>query len=163
MVCWNCTSDNAPSEARKRGSGGGSPRKYDNVLTGPSDLDVQSMACLLFGCGILENPGLLQQKDVSFHHWALHARHCNCRVGVIVQLLDTEPAHNSCGDPKSPAVSLRQGHRLSSLPWSPIVSKTSSHHTKVRFRGSGGCLARTCLDQLGFRVVDLFDRGLMAQ
>jgi hypothetical protein len=32
-----------PSEARKRGSGGGSPRKYDDLLTGPSDLDVQSM------------------------------------------------------------------------------------------------------------------------
>ena len=32
-----------PSEARKRGSGGGSPRKYDNILTGPSDLGVQSV------------------------------------------------------------------------------------------------------------------------
>jgi hypothetical protein len=27
-----------PSEARKRGSGGGSPRKYDDLLAGPSDL-----------------------------------------------------------------------------------------------------------------------------
>jgi hypothetical protein len=36
------TDGSAPSEARKRGSGGGSPRKYDDVLTGPSDLDVQS-------------------------------------------------------------------------------------------------------------------------
>jgi hypothetical protein len=26
-----------PSEARKRGSGAGSPRKYDDLLTGPSD------------------------------------------------------------------------------------------------------------------------------
>jgi hypothetical protein len=31
--------DSGPSEARKRGSGGGSPRKYDNLPTGPSDLD----------------------------------------------------------------------------------------------------------------------------
>jgi hypothetical protein len=30
---WSCTSDSAPSEARKRGSGGGSPRKYDGLLT----------------------------------------------------------------------------------------------------------------------------------
>jgi hypothetical protein len=35
---WSCASDSAPSEARKRGSGGGSPRKHDDVLTGPSDL-----------------------------------------------------------------------------------------------------------------------------
>jgi hypothetical protein len=28
------TDDSAPSEARKRGSGGGSPRKYDDLLTG---------------------------------------------------------------------------------------------------------------------------------
>jgi hypothetical protein len=34
------TGDNVPSEARKRESGGGSPRKYDDLLTGPSDLDV---------------------------------------------------------------------------------------------------------------------------
>jgi hypothetical protein len=30
-----CASDSVPSEARKRGSGGGSPRKYDDLLTGP--------------------------------------------------------------------------------------------------------------------------------
>jgi hypothetical protein len=37
----NSTSDSEPSQARKRGSGGGSPRKYDDLLaTGPSDLDV---------------------------------------------------------------------------------------------------------------------------
>jgi hypothetical protein len=35
------TNDSAPSEARKRGSGGGSPRKYNDLLTGPSDLDAQ--------------------------------------------------------------------------------------------------------------------------
>ena len=35
---WSCTSESASSEARKRGSGGGSPRKYDDLLTGPSDL-----------------------------------------------------------------------------------------------------------------------------
>jgi hypothetical protein len=34
--------DSGPSEARKRGSGGGSPRKYDNLPTGRSDLAVQS-------------------------------------------------------------------------------------------------------------------------
>jgi hypothetical protein len=34
----DCANDSAPSEARKRGSGGGSPRKYDDTLTGPSDL-----------------------------------------------------------------------------------------------------------------------------
>jgi hypothetical protein len=40
---WSCASDSAPSEARKRGSEGGSPRKYDDdSLTGPSDLEVQS-------------------------------------------------------------------------------------------------------------------------
>jgi hypothetical protein len=39
---WNCSSDSAPSEARKRGSGGGSPRKYDDLLTGPSAPQVQS-------------------------------------------------------------------------------------------------------------------------
>ena len=37
-----CASDSVPSEARKRGSGGGSPRKYDDLLTGPLDLDAQS-------------------------------------------------------------------------------------------------------------------------
>jgi hypothetical protein len=37
---WSCTSDSAPSEARKRGSGGGSPMKHDDLLTGPLDLDV---------------------------------------------------------------------------------------------------------------------------
>jgi hypothetical protein len=35
---WSFTDDSVPSEARKRGSGGGSPRKYDDLLT--SDLDV---------------------------------------------------------------------------------------------------------------------------
>jgi hypothetical protein len=35
-------SDGALSEARKRGSGGGSPRKHDDLLTGRLDLDVQS-------------------------------------------------------------------------------------------------------------------------
>jgi hypothetical protein len=38
---WSSTSDSAPSEARKRGSGGGSPRKHDELPRGPSDLDVQ--------------------------------------------------------------------------------------------------------------------------
>ena len=39
----NSTSDSEPSETRIRGSGGGSPRKYDDVLTtGPSDLDVDT-------------------------------------------------------------------------------------------------------------------------
>jgi hypothetical protein len=33
---WSCTTDSAPSEARKQGSGGGSPRKYDDLVTGPS-------------------------------------------------------------------------------------------------------------------------------
>jgi hypothetical protein len=33
--------DSAPSEARKRGSGGGSPRKNDDLLVGRSDLDAQ--------------------------------------------------------------------------------------------------------------------------
>jgi hypothetical protein len=28
--------DSAPSEARKQGSGGGSPRKYDDLLKGPT-------------------------------------------------------------------------------------------------------------------------------
>jgi hypothetical protein len=37
-----CASDSEPSEARKRGSGGGSPRKCDDLLTGPSDLDDHS-------------------------------------------------------------------------------------------------------------------------
>jgi hypothetical protein len=32
------TSDSTPSEARKRGSGGGSPRKSDDPAPGPSDL-----------------------------------------------------------------------------------------------------------------------------
>jgi hypothetical protein len=43
-VQWreSLTSDSAPSEARERGSGGGSPRKNDDLLTGPSDLDVQT-------------------------------------------------------------------------------------------------------------------------
>jgi hypothetical protein len=36
------SSDSAPSEARKWGSGGGSPRKYDDLLTGASDMDVQN-------------------------------------------------------------------------------------------------------------------------
>jgi hypothetical protein len=40
---WSSTDDSAPSEARKRGSGGGSPRKYDHLLTGPSDLDLHQM------------------------------------------------------------------------------------------------------------------------
>jgi hypothetical protein len=35
---WSSANDSAPSEARKRGSGGGSPRKYDDFLTGPSEL-----------------------------------------------------------------------------------------------------------------------------
>jgi hypothetical protein len=39
-------SDSAPSEARKRGSGGGSPRKHDDLLTGPSDLDVSLKAVM---------------------------------------------------------------------------------------------------------------------
>ena len=34
--------DSGPSEASKRGSGGGSPGKYDDLLTASSDLDVQS-------------------------------------------------------------------------------------------------------------------------
>jgi hypothetical protein len=34
----NFTHDSTPSEARKRGSGGGSPRKYDDPPTGPLDL-----------------------------------------------------------------------------------------------------------------------------
>jgi hypothetical protein len=39
---WSSTDDSAPSEARKRGSGGGSPVKYDDLLTGSSDLDVNN-------------------------------------------------------------------------------------------------------------------------
>jgi hypothetical protein len=35
-------SDSAPSEVRKRGSRGGYPRKHDDLLTGPSDSDIQS-------------------------------------------------------------------------------------------------------------------------
>jgi hypothetical protein len=35
---WFSTRDGGPSEARKRGSGGGSPRKSDDPPTGPSDL-----------------------------------------------------------------------------------------------------------------------------
>jgi hypothetical protein len=31
----SCTSDSVPSEARKRGSGGGSPRRHDDLLTDP--------------------------------------------------------------------------------------------------------------------------------
>jgi hypothetical protein len=41
VVLWTWSSDSAPSEARKRGSGGGFPRKYDDLLTGLSDLDIQ--------------------------------------------------------------------------------------------------------------------------
>jgi len=33
------TTESTLSEARKRGSGRGSPRKYDDLPTGPSDLD----------------------------------------------------------------------------------------------------------------------------
>jgi hypothetical protein len=33
--CSSATSDTTPSEARKRRSGGGSPRKYDDLLTCP--------------------------------------------------------------------------------------------------------------------------------
>jgi hypothetical protein len=36
------TDGSAPSKARKRGAGGGSPRKYDDPPTGLLDLDVQS-------------------------------------------------------------------------------------------------------------------------
>jgi hypothetical protein len=36
------TTYSAPREARKRGSGEGSPRKHDDLLTGLSDLDAQS-------------------------------------------------------------------------------------------------------------------------
>jgi hypothetical protein len=43
------TSDSAPSEARKRGSGGGSPRKHDDLLTGRSDLDAQSSGAPVSG------------------------------------------------------------------------------------------------------------------
>jgi len=35
-------SDSTPSEARKRGSGGGSPRKYHDLLAGASDLTMQN-------------------------------------------------------------------------------------------------------------------------
>jgi hypothetical protein len=34
--------DSAPSEARKRGSGGGSPRKTDDPPAGPSDLSTHA-------------------------------------------------------------------------------------------------------------------------
>jgi hypothetical protein len=34
-------SDSAPSEARKRGSGGESPRMHDDLLTALSELDAQ--------------------------------------------------------------------------------------------------------------------------
>jgi hypothetical protein len=44
------TRDSAPSEARKWGSGGGSPRKYDDLLTGPSDLGGGVIARLTFNC-----------------------------------------------------------------------------------------------------------------
>jgi hypothetical protein len=39
---WSCTNNSAPSEARKRGSGGGSPRKYDDILTRSPGCAVQS-------------------------------------------------------------------------------------------------------------------------
>jgi hypothetical protein len=38
---WSSTRDSAPSEARKRGSGGGPPRKSGDPLAGPSDLSGQ--------------------------------------------------------------------------------------------------------------------------
>jgi hypothetical protein len=37
------TSDSAPSEARKRGSGGGYPRKHDDLLMGLSDLAAKAV------------------------------------------------------------------------------------------------------------------------
>ena len=44
---WSSTDNSAPSEARKRGSGGGSPRKYDDLLTGPPMLvkTAESYSC----------------------------------------------------------------------------------------------------------------------
>jgi hypothetical protein len=39
------------AKREKRGSGGGSPRKYDDSLTGPSDLEVQSRQPPLLGDG----------------------------------------------------------------------------------------------------------------
>jgi hypothetical protein len=38
VQCSGFTGDSMPSEARKRGSGGGSPRKYDGLLPGKLDL-----------------------------------------------------------------------------------------------------------------------------
>ena len=39
---WSCTNDSAPSEARKRGSGGGSPQDVRSSTNRSLDLDVQS-------------------------------------------------------------------------------------------------------------------------
>jgi hypothetical protein len=44
---WSCTSDSALSEARKRGSGGGSPRKYDLHI--PRNGRVSGMLLLVSG------------------------------------------------------------------------------------------------------------------
>ena len=44
-------SDSAPGEARKRGSGGGSPRKHDDLLTCRSDPDGQSGGAPVSGEG----------------------------------------------------------------------------------------------------------------
>ena len=47
-------------EARKRGSGGGSPRKYDNLPTGPSEQDVQSRQ--LWSCASSSAPSEARKR-----------------------------------------------------------------------------------------------------
>jgi hypothetical protein len=68
------TRDSAPSEARKRGSGGGSPRKHDDLLTGPfgpaqtrctffpNSFGTRQQICVLFGQTVLLNVSPFVQR-----------------------------------------------------------------------------------------------------
>ena len=60
---WRTARDSAPSEARKRGSGGGSPRKHDDLLSGPSDLEKGSNA----GCSSSNGRGLTRISGLHKH------------------------------------------------------------------------------------------------
>jgi hypothetical protein len=87
--------------------------------------------CPLFGCGIPEKTGLLQQKDVSLLHCVVRDRHYNylrlqfsCWIRSLVTI--------AAGIPQHPRGLASPG------PSSPLVSKTSSYRTKSRAKASPG-------------------------
>jgi hypothetical protein len=141
------TGDSAPSEARKRGSGGGSPRKHDDLLTGRSDQDAQSI--------IYYTPPFRQSLSKSYRtSWGIlpqtpvfSLRSARCHWYSSITLF-TEP----------PVPKDLLGSRDASGGWAYEGPSEASHgdsgSSETRNRGTGGGFPRKYDDSVTNRSGD---------